>query len=295
MKRACALLGLILSGFVQAEPAVDGSAFSHAVIGGIFPYVAQAGDRLSLLGSRFGVSSSILARENHLDRKTPLQAGDEIWIDNLHIVPEWREDGIVINLPQRMLFFFRQGELAAAFPVGLGRPDWPTPAGDFKVVDMQTDKAWVVPPSIQEEMREEGKAVITRVAPGPKNPLGRHWIGLSAYGYGIHGTISPASVYGFLSHGCIRALPDDIETLSKSAQVGTEVVSSYRTTLLAETRDGRVFLEVHPDIYKRGIDPLEEIQSLAQSNRLSGRINWQRAFEVAQRQDGLATDVTLVR
>ncbi|MDR3393426.1 MAG: hypothetical protein P4L70_00355, partial [Parasulfuritortus sp.] len=76
MKRACALLGLILSGFVQAEPAVDGSAFSHAVIGGVFPYVAQAGDRLSLLGSRFGVSSSILARENHLDRTVPLRAGD---------------------------------------------------------------------------------------------------------------------------------------------------------------------------------------------------------------------------
>ncbi len=295
MQRVSTVLSLMLLLSGQGAVADEVGAFSHTLTGGIFPYVAQAGDKLSRLGSRFGVSSFILARDNHLDRNAPLQAGDEVWIYNLHIVPEWRADGIVINLPQRMLFFFQQGELVTAFPVGLGKPDWPTPSGDFKVVDVQTDKAWLVPPSIQDEMRAEGKAVISRVPPGPKNPLGRHWIGLSASGYGIHGTIAPASVYGFLSHGCIRALPDDIEALSKRAQVGTEVVSSYRTTLLAETRDGRVFVEVHPDIYKRGIDPLEEIQSLAQSNRLTGRIDWRRAFDVAQRQEGLATEVTLTR
>lgn len=295
MKYSNLLGALLLSGLGLNASANEAGALSHAIIGGIFPYVTQSGDKLNKLGARFGVSPSLLAKNNNLDRNAPLLAGDELWIDNLHIVPEWREDGIVINLPQRMLFYFKKGELAAAFPVGLGRPDWPTPTGDFKVVDLKTDKEWVVPPSIQEEMREEGKEVITRVPPGPKNPLGRHWIGLSAYGYGIHGTIVPTSVYGFHSHGCIRALPDDIETLSRSAEVGTEVVSTYRTALLAETRDGRVFIEVHPDTYKRGVAPLDELQKLAQDSRLAGRINWQRAFEVAQRQDGLATDVTLTR
>ena len=76
---------------------------------------------------------------------------------------------------------------------------------------MQRHKEWIVPESIQEEMRREGKDVLTRVPPGPDNPLGRHWIGLSIGGIGIHGTIAPSSVYHFRSHGCIRLHPDDVE------------------------------------------------------------------------------------
>jgi L,D-transpeptidase ErfK/SrfK len=287
-----ALIALSLGSNAIAE---DGSAYSNAVIGGIFPYSAQSGERLTQLASQFGVSSYLLAKHNKLERTAPLKSGEEVWIDNMHIVPEWLENGIVVNLPQRMLFYFKDGQLAAAFPVGLGKPDWPTPTGSFKVVDLQTDKEWIVPESIQAEMRDEGKEVITRVPPGPENPLGRHWIGLSAWGYGIHGTIVPTSIYGFVSHGCIRALPEDIEKLSSATKVGTKVVSTYRTTLLAETKNGHIFAEVHPDTYKHGIDPVDELQKLAQDNRLMGRINWQRAFEVAQRQDGLATDVTLIR
>ncbi len=293
MKTPSILVSFILLVFAANTLADEGSVFSHAIVGGVFPYVAQSGDRLNRIGARFGVSATILAKANNLDRKVPLAAGDALWVDNLHIVPEWREDGIVINLPQRMLFFFRQGALAAAFPVGVGKPDWPTPTGNFKVVDLQTDKSWLVPLSIQEEMREEGKEVITRVPPGPKNPLGRHWIGLSAVGYGIHGTISPASVYGFQSHGCIRAHPDDIEALSQVAEVGTGVVLTYRTTLLAETQDGQVYVEVHPDVYKRGIVPLDEIRKQARANELADRIDWPRTIEAIRRQDGLATDVTL--
>jgi L,D-transpeptidase ErfK/SrfK len=214
-------------------------------------------------------------------------------VDNLHIVPEWRAEGIVVNLPQRMLFFFRRGALVAAFPVGLGRPDWPTPTGDFQVADLQTNKEWLVPPSIQEEMRREGKAVVSRVAPGPHNPLGRHWIGLTAAGYGIHGTSAPASIYGFPSHGCIRAHPDDIAALAGMTRVGTDVVVRYRTTLLAEMPDGRIFLEVNRDSYHRGIDPLAELRKLARDYRLEQRIDWQRALAVTQRQEGLAMDVTL--
>jgi len=295
VKISYALLAAALSFAGLDALAAEVSSYSQAITGGIFPYAPQRGDTLKSIGARFGISPSVLAEANRLESDQALQSGAELWVDNMHIVPEWREDGIVINLPQRMLFLFSQGKLVSAFPVGLGRPGWQTPTGEFKVVNLQTNKEWVVPPSIQEEMRREGKAVVSRVAPGPKNPLGRHWIGLSASGYGIHGTSAPTSIYGFPSHGCIRANADDIEALSKKAQVGMDVVSSYRTTLLAEMQDGKVFLEVHRDIYNRGVDPLNEIRKLAQNYRLESRINWQRAWEVIQRQDGLATDVTLVR
>jgi L,D-transpeptidase ErfK/SrfK len=275
--------------------AAEVTSYSQAITGGIFRYAIQPGDTLKKIGARWGVSPPVLAKGNALERDTALQSGDALWVNNRHIVPEWREDGIVINLPQRMLFLFRQGRLVTAFPVGLGKPDWQTPTGEFRVTDLQTNKEWIVPPSIQEEMRLEGKTVLSRVPPGPKNPLGRHWIGLSAAGYGIHGTSAPSSIYGFPSHGCIRAHPEDIEALSEIAPIGMEVASTYRTTLLAEMPDGRVFLEVHRDIYKKGIDPLREVRKLAQDYRLEYRIDWRRAFDVVQRQEGLAVEVTMMR
>jgi L,D-transpeptidase ErfK/SrfK len=289
------LIALMIWGIGPHACAAEVNAYSNAITGGVFRYTVQPGDTLKRVGARFGTSSSLLATGNALERNAALQTGDALWVNNMHIVPEWRAEGIVINLPQRLLFHFSQGNLVAAFPVALGKPDWPTPTGDFTIVNLQTNKEWVVPPSIQEEMRREGKAVVSRVAPGPDNPLGRHWIGLSAAGYGIHGTSAPASIYGFPSHGCIRAHPDDIAALSAMSTVGMEVSASYRTTLLAEMPDGRVFLEVHRDIYKQRIDPLSEIRKLLSDYRLEDRVDWQRILEVAKRQDGLAIDVTLMR
>lgn len=295
MRRSRLIVAVVCLGIGLNAVAADVSTYSRAITGGIFRYATQPGDTLKKIGARWGISSAVLAKGNTLERDAALQSGDALWVNNGHIVPEWRENGIVINIPQRMLFYFRQGNLIAAFPVGLGKPDWPTPTGEFRVTDIQTNKEWIVPPSIQEEMRLEGKAVLSRVPPGPKNPLGRHWIGLSAAGYGIHGTSAPSSVYGFPSHGCIRAHPDDIAALAEATEVGMEVASTYRHVLLAELPDGRVFLEVHRDIYEKGIDPLSEVRQLAQNHRLEHRIDWQRAVEVVHRQEGLAIEVTMMR
>ena len=97
----------------------------------------------------------------------------KLYIENFHIVPTARIDGILINLPQRTLYFFRGGKLLLNYPVGLGRPSWPTPEGDFTVLTKVENKCWVVPKSIQEEMQLEGAIVKTKVPPGPENPLGK--------------------------------------------------------------------------------------------------------------------------
>jgi hypothetical protein len=70
-----------------------------------------------------------------------------------------------------------------------------------------------VPKSIQEEMRRRGQRVRTQVPPGPDNSLGQYWIGLNLAGYGIHGTIAPASLHRFRSPGCVHPYPDDIADL----------------------------------------------------------------------------------
>jgi len=190
-----------------------------------------------------------------------------------------------------MLFHFSQGALLAAHPVGLGKPAWPTPESDFEIVSRVENKTWLVPKSIQEEMRLEGKAVLEQVPPGPDNPLGKHWLGLSLWGYGIHGTIAPASIYHFQSHGCIRLHPDDIAELFGRVAVGTPGLLIYRPVLLAVVEDGRILLEVHRDIYDKGIDPAQSVRDMAQAHGLSQAIDWPAADAVIAAQDGLAREV----
>jgi L,D-transpeptidase ErfK/SrfK len=262
------------------------------LVGGALPYHVVAGDSLTRIGARFGVEPRTVARLNALPTDAVLVPGQRLWIDNTHVVPEGVDDGIVVNVPQRMLFLFRSGILVGYYPVGLGRPAWPTATGSFTVVDRQRDKTWNVPRSIQAEMRGERQLVRTRVPPGPDNPLGRYWLGLSLAGFGIHGTIAPASVYHFQSHGCLRLHADDIADLYARTRLGTAGIIVYAPVLLAELADGRVVLEVHRDVYRRADDPWRALQTLAASAP-GARIDWERARLVVAEREGIARDVTI--
>jgi L,D-transpeptidase ErfK/SrfK len=276
------------AGFARAEPAIE---LSHAVAGGPFEYVIQRGDFLIGLAARFGESAMAIAQDNGIDYKKPIHPGQRLKIDNRHIVPENLMDGILINLPQRMLFFFRDGNLAGAYPVGLGKPTWPTPAGQFRVVQLRKNPTWTVPISIQEEMRRESAAVLTKVPPGPDNPLGKYWIGLSLPGYGIHGTNAPSSVYDFRSHGCIRLQPGNVEKLFPEIKIGMDGRIIYAPVLLAIQENGRIYLEVNRDVYNQGANALQMLKELAEANHLTDRIDWQEAERVVEQQEGLARQI----
>ena len=287
------LLISLLLGLNTAHAQATAPSLSHVLVGGQFEYTVQKGDFLIAIAARFGESATDIARLNGIRYEGYIHPGQRLLIDNRHIVPETLDNGILINLPQRMLFFFQAGKLAGAYPVGLGKPSWPTPAGNFRVVELRKDPTWVVPISIQEEMRREGQAVQTRVPPGPDNPLGKFWIGLSIAGYGIHGTSAPPSVYHFQSHGCIRLHPDNIEKLYPQVGVGAQGRIIYAPVLLAELPDGAIYLEANPDIYKMGVNGLQLVTELAAANRLRNRIDWHKAASVLQQQEGLARQINL--
>lgn len=270
-------------------PALLGSAVTGATI----EHVVQPGEHLGLISARYGVSWRLLAQANQIRDTDRLSPGQVVVVEARHIVPRELPDGIVINVPQRMLFHFAGGALRATYPVGLGRPSWPTPTGPFRVVDLQKDKTWCVPPSIQEEMRREGKPVLTEVPPGPTNPLGRHWIGLSLPGIGIHGTIAPSSVYSFGSHGCIRLHPDDVADLFAQVRIGTPGEIIYYPLLLAQLPDGRVFAEIHPDIYRRGFSPERAFERLISERGLTKAVDPGKLAAAIRARDGIARDVTM--
>lgn len=263
----------------------------NQLVGGSLNYVVQKGDSLTSIGARFGVGVNALAASNGMSVNSLLREGRPLLIDNRHIVPEVMSNGFLINIPQRMLFFFKQGQPARAYPVALGRFDWPTPTGAFTVVIKEENPVWEVPKSIQEEMRREGKVVEERVPACPENPLGKHWLGLSIRGYGIHGTIASASIYNFQTHGCIRLHPDDIAAIFPDVREGTPGRIIYQTLMVARLGD-RIFLEVHRDAYRKGPDPLALLPVIAKTHNLESSLDWQIAKGIITKQDGVAHEVT---
>jgi len=103
------------------------------------------------------------------------------------------------------------------FAVATGQAIYPTPAGTFHVI-VKWKNPWWYPP-----IQDAWAKGLSPVPPGPSNPLGTRWMGLSAPGVGIHGTDEPASIGYSASHGCIRMQVPDAEWLFDHVQVGTTV------------------------------------------------------------------------
>lgn len=290
-----ALVGLASVGFVPKQASAQAlPPLAHGLVGGSFEYRVKKGDTFRSIGARKGVEAEMLARSNGLKPSVQLTIGQVIRGDNGHVVPVDLENGILVNLPQRKLFLLRDGELVSAYPVAPGKPAFKTPTGGFQVIQMRENPTWYVPVSIQEEWARAGKVVKKAVPPGPGNPLGGYWIGLSFPSYGIHGTNAPLSIYDFQSRGCIRMHPDDAGDLFGKVKVGESGEIIYEPVLLARLPDGRIFLEVHSDVYKKkGTGAFETVRALADHTKLTQSIDWSRAAEVAKDQDGIAHQIGL--
>ena len=286
---ACLIAALWISRAGAEDPPV-----STLVVGDKFQYTITRGDNFIKLGSRFGAGSAVLAAENGLKRESRLTAGKTVEIDNRHVVPQLLPDGIIVNPPQRMVFYLKGGKVIGAYPAAVGRVarQWRTPLGNFKVAELRKDPTWHVPDSILREAEINGKDLDDEVPPGPDNPLGAYWIGLSLDSVGIHSTNSPLGIYGFRTHGCIRLRPENAEALFGAVDIGLPGEIIYQPTLVAHLDDGHVFLEVNPDAYKRGVGGINYVHRVADTHHLGDLINWPKAEEVADRAEGIARDVT---
>jgi lipoprotein-anchoring transpeptidase ErfK/SrfK len=124
---------------------------------------------------------------------------------------------IVIRRESRELHLYAGETPVRSFPVAVGRPKYPTPLGTFSIVVKDRNPWWRPPPS-------DWAKDLKPVPPGPGNPLGTRWMGLSGYSVGIHATPDAASVGYSASHGCIRMYVADAEWLFEHVELGTPVV-----------------------------------------------------------------------
>jgi lipoprotein-anchoring transpeptidase ErfK/SrfK len=121
--------------------------------------------------------------------------------------PERRR--IVVSVPDRKLLLLEGERVLRVYDVAVGKRSTPTPEGRFTIINRVPNPTWYGPSGT--------------VAPGKDNPLGSRWMGLSAKGYGIHGTNVPSSIGKAASHGCVRMRRQDLEELFEMVTVGTTV------------------------------------------------------------------------
>lgn len=272
---------------------VSSVSFADMIIGGETIYHVTKGDTLELIGAKVGVNWRIIVKENRIDIKKHLKIGQEIKVNKRKIVPKTTESGIIINIPDRMLYFFKEGRLVSAFPVGLGKATWQTPIGIFRITGKVKNPTWYVPESIQQEMSMKGDPVKDIVPPGPENPLGKYALKTTIPSVLIHETIWPTSVYQFRSHGCIRVIPQDMEKFFGEVDINTPGEIIYNTVKVAISENERVFLEVHRDIYGRVNDLRDRVISEIERKGVAEKVDWKKVDRMIIEMSGIAEDITL--
>ena len=123
---------------------------------------------------------------------------------------------IVIRRSANKLFLYNGMRYLRTFGVATGQTLYPTPLGRFRIVVKWKNPWWYPPESAWAKDLDP-------VPPGPSNPLGTRWMGISSPGVGIHGTPEPGSIGYSVSHGCIRMRISDAEWLFEKVPVGTTV------------------------------------------------------------------------
>jgi lipoprotein-anchoring transpeptidase ErfK/SrfK len=125
---------------------------------------------------------------------------------------------------QRVVAYGADGGVLAWFPCSIGGRVEKRPAGELQVVNCAENPDYVFDPALFVEDPEansiRGKLFIP---PGPNNPVGVAWIGLSLPGYGIHGTPKPQDIGKTQSHGCFRLANWNARKLLGMIQIGMPV------------------------------------------------------------------------
>lgn len=176
---------------------------------------------LELLAEKFHSSTRLLVELN--PRKTFSKAGAELQVPDVQSPPPTDATSVVVDASTRTVTALAgDGKVLASYPATVGSVHDPLPVGTWKVVEVTWYPHFKYNPNrFWDAENKNARAVLP---PGPNNPVGIVWIGLSKEHYGIHGTPQPSRIGVTESHGCIRLTNWDAGELGKMVHVGTPVV-----------------------------------------------------------------------
>jgi len=255
------------------------------VIGRPERLLISPGETLVEIAHREHLGFDALARQNPgVDPWIP-PAGTIIDLPTELVLPPAVEEGLVINIPEMRLFDFTVSPVEI-YAVAIGDAEDPTPIGDFRIGGKRTEPAWTVPESIRKE-KPDLPAV---VPPGPDNPLGSRWMTIGTSSYGVHGTNLRWSIGRMATHGCVRLYEDDMQRLFDRTPTGTRLQLVYAPYKWG-VRDGRILLEVHPDVYGKQPDRLAAALETPRALGLLGALDLAEVMRVVEEQRGVPFEV----
>jgi L,D-transpeptidase ErfK/SrfK len=268
---------------------------ASTVIGSVRFYQVQSKDTFLDIARYYSLGYNELEQANPgVDPWIP-PVGQAILLPTEWVLPDADYQGIVINIPEMRLYYFHGGgdtAVVTTYPVGLGRDDWKTPQGKFRITEKNVNPRWVLPESIKIEHRKDGRPAPDFIEGGaPDNPLGKYRFRLSLPLYGIHGTDIPWGVGMQVSHGCVRLYPEEIDRLFPMVPVGTPGEFVYQPVKVG-VRDGRVYIEVSQDIYDMLPGMHREAWRLIDKLGLRQLVDPERVKRAVLEQSGVPMEIT---
>lgn len=219
-----------------------------SMVGNAQYHVVEKGETLAQIAKQYDIGFlGLMAANKGVDPFLP-QEGYVLTIPSQIILPMVPYEGIVVNLAELRLYYFKPEERKVhIFPVGIGRIGRDTPEMETKISQKRPNPTWTPPDSIRKEYLQKGIELPKVVPSGPENPLGEYALRL-AFGNGdylIHGTNKDFGIGLRVSSGCIRMEPKDIEWLFNQVERGEKVRIIDEPVKVALEPDRSVFVEAH--------------------------------------------------
>lgn len=179
---------------------------------------------VDVLAEKFHCTRKLLTTLNPHIEINRLKTGDKVVVPIVTEREDWpRAAYIEVNLAEKVIRVIdRNRQLAAMFHCSIAASKSKLPNQNATVTKVAKNPMYTFDPKMWPEVKEDIPGKLD-IPPGPHNPVGRFWIGLSLPGYGIHGTPNPELIGKTGSHGCIRLTNWDAIRLGKMVRIGTEV------------------------------------------------------------------------
>lgn len=256
-----------------------------SVIGTPFYVKTHKEHTLLDIGRHHGVGVDEMEQANpDVDMWVP-GADQDVLVPDMFVLPNTAREGIVINVAEKRMYYFRSPTEVETFAVGTGREGWDSPVGSYSIIEKIKDPTWTPPESIRKEHAAMGDILPAVVPAGPDNPLGQYAMRLSNPSYLIHGTAKPWGVGMRVTHGCTRMFPEDVEKLFAQVEVGTPVRiidQPYKIGWLGD----KLYLEVNASEGAQAI-AAEQVIPSSIANADGVFVDWDEVRRVQEENAGL--------
>ena len=177
-----------------------------------------------LLAEKFHCTRALLGQLNPGKDVAAMKPGESLTVPAVAEAPPAavKAESLQVNLSEKAVRALgKNGEVVALFHCSIAADKEKLPSGDAKVIVISENPAYTFDPKMWPDVKDVTQKLT--IPPGPRNPVGLCWIGLSLSGYGMHGTPTPEMIGKTGSHGCFRLTNWDAVRLAKMIRIGTPV------------------------------------------------------------------------